>query len=85
MAHQQVLKLYNFHDKAKARAVREIPLARLDPADRNGKPRFFAWSADPDEMNFYLYPDFGTAYPEFENRLQLQRPGKRYLYELTGE
>ena len=85
MAQLQVLKLYNYHDKAKSRPVREIPLARLDPADRNGKQRFFAWSADADEMNYYLYPDYGTAYPEFENRLQEQRPAKRYLYELTEE
>jgi hypothetical protein len=83
MAEQQVLKLFNFYDKARTRPVREIPLARLDPANRNGKQRFFAWSADQDEMNYYLYPDFGTAYPEFENRLQQQRPAKRYLYELT--
>jgi hypothetical protein len=83
MAATQFLKLYNFHDKDKTRLLREIPLARLDAANRNGKQRFFAWSADPDEMNFYIYPDFGTAYPEFENRLQQQRPGKRYLYELT--
>jgi hypothetical protein len=83
MAEKQTLRLYNFYDKGKSRPVREFPLARLDAADRNGKRRYFAWSADPDEMNYYLYPEFGTAYPEFDNRLQLQRPSKRYLYELT--
>lgn len=84
MAEAQVLRIYSYHDKDKSRALREIPLARLDSADRNGKQRFYAWSADPDEMNYYLYPAFGTAYPEFENRLQEQRPGKRFLYELSA-
>jgi hypothetical protein len=83
MPAKQTLRLYNWYDKDKARPVREFPLARLDAANRNGKQRFFAWSADPDEFNYYLYPDFGTAYPEFDNRVQLQRPSKRYLYELS--
>jgi hypothetical protein len=77
-----VLRLYSFHDKQKSRILREIPLAQLDAANRNSKLRLFAWSADPDEMNYYLYPEFGTAYPEFENRLQEQRPGKRFRYDL---
>jgi hypothetical protein len=68
----QVLRLYNFYDKARNRPVREMPVARLDAANRNGKQRFFAWIADADEMNYYLYPDYGTAYPEFDNRIQLQ-------------
>src|ERR1051325_8540864 len=82
---QQILRLYNWYDKAKQRTVREFALARLDPANRNGKNRFFAWSADPEEFNYYLYPDFGTAYAEFDNRVQPQRPSKRYLYELVRE
>ena len=79
----QQLKLYRWEDKDHSRAVREIDLLRIDDLTRNSKKRLYAWSGDDDEMNYILYPDYGTAYPEFDNRIQKQRPGVRYLYELT--
>ncbi|MEZ5338088.1 MAG: hypothetical protein R3F46_07450 [bacterium] len=79
----QVLKLYRWDDRELDRPVREIDLLRVDDLTRNSKKRLFAWSGDEDEMNYMLYPDYGTAYPEFDNRVQKQRPGIRYRYELS--
>ncbi len=79
----QVLKLYRWEDRELARPIREIDLLRLDDMTRNSKQRLFAWSGDENEMNYLLYPDYGTAYPEFDNRIQKQRPGVRFRYELT--
>lgn len=78
----QVLKLYRWEDSELSRPVREIDLLRVDDLTRNSKKRLYAWSGDEDEMNYLLYPDYGTAYPEFDNRVQKQRPGIRYRYEL---
>ena len=79
----QVLRLYRWEDSELSRPVREIDLLRVDDLTRNSKKRLFAWSGDEDEMNYLLYPDYGTAYPEFDNRVQKQRPGVRYRYELS--
>ena len=79
----QVLRLYRWEDNELSRPVREIDLLRVDDLTRNSKKRLFAWSGDEDEMNYLLYPDYGTAYPEFDNRVQKQRPGVRYRYELS--
>ncbi|MCB1185892.1 hypothetical protein KDL29_01885 [bacterium] len=79
----QVLKLYRWEDKELSRPVREIDLLRVDDLTRNSKKRLFAWSGDEDEMNYLLYPDYGTAYPEFDNRIQKQRPGIRYRFVLS--
>ncbi|MCB1217027.1 hypothetical protein KDL44_06525 [bacterium] len=79
----QVLKLYRWDDRELDRPVREIDLLRVDDLTRNSKKRLFAWSGDEDEMNYMLYPDYGTAYPEFDNRVQKQRPGIRYRYVLS--
>lgn len=81
----QQLKLYRWEDKELSRTVREINLLRLDDLTRNSKKRLYAWSGDDDEMNYILYPDYGTAYPEFDNRIQKQRPGVRYRYKLKEE
>ena len=74
------LRLYDWQDKTQEHLLREVTVLRADDLTRNGKKRIFVWSAD-DEFNYLLYPDYNTAYPEFDNRVQQQRYAERYLYE----
>jgi hypothetical protein len=74
------IRLYDWEDKLKRRAVLELQVSATQNLTRNGTQRVYVWTAG-DETNFTLYPDQGTAYPEFEERLQRQRNGRVYLYD----
>lgn len=79
------LRLYDWADKEKTRPLREVPVLRMDKYNRNSKQRILIWSGDPDDFNYVIYPDYDTAYPEFDNKVQQQRYSQRYLYTLTNE
>jgi len=76
----KAIRLYDWHDSQKTQMLREVAVVRADDYTQNGKKRVFIWSKE-DEFNYVLYPEDGTAYPEYENRLQQQRITARYLYE----
>ena len=76
----KAIRLYDWTDKHMEHCLKEVQVLRQDDMTRNGKQRFFIWTAD-DEFNYLLYPDYGTAYPEFDNRVQQQRYAERYRYE----
>lgn len=76
--------LYDWLDKDKATPLREVPVHSTQDLTRNGKKRIYVWTGDDEEFNFTLYPDYGTAYPEFDARVQKQRIAERYLYEAVG-
>jgi hypothetical protein len=73
--------LYDWLDKDKQNPLMEIPVHSTQDLTRNGKKRIYVWTGDDEEFNFTLYPDYGTAYPEYEGRVQKQRIAERYLYE----
>jgi hypothetical protein len=76
----KAIRLYDWNDKQLQHPLREVGVLRADDMTRNGKKRLFVWSAD-DQFNYMLYPDYGTAYPEYDNRVQQQRYAERFLYE----
>ena len=76
----QKIKLYDWNDTALATCLREVIVHETQDLSRNGKQRLLVWARDKDEYNYLLYPDFGTAYPEFDNRVQMQRHAERYRY-----
>lgn len=80
VAEMKSIRLFDWQDDQYERVLREVPVLRADTMTRNGKKRIFVWS-EGDEFNYMLYPDFGTAYPEFDNRVQQQRYARRYRYE----
>lgn len=75
------IRLYNWEDKLKRRVIREVKVLSTSALNRNGVKRVYVWSADEDEPNYMLYPEQGTAYPEYDERLQRQRISKVFLYE----
>lgn len=75
------IRLYDWEDKHKRRVVKEIPVADTSDLTRNGVHRVYVWTQGLDEPNFLLYPAQGTAYPEFDERLQKQRNSRIYLYD----
>jgi hypothetical protein len=79
----QLIRLYDWNDAEKQHLVREVRVLSTKPLTRNGKERIFVWTAEDEEFNYILYPQYGTAYPEYDNRIQQQRIAKRYLYEIV--
>jgi len=77
----KTIRLFDWDDKDKQSAVREIAVVKTDNLTRNGKERIYVWTGDGEDANYTLYPQYGTAYPEFDNRVQEQRIAVRYLYE----
>ena len=75
------IRLYDWEDKLKRTVIREVPVAQTSPLTRNGVERVYVWTKGLEEPNFTLYPQQGTAYPEFDERLQKQRNSRIYLYE----
>ena len=73
--------LYDWKDKDKQHPLKELPVHSTEDLTRNGKKRIFVWTGADEESNYTLYPDYGTAYPEFEGRVQRQRIAERYLYD----
>jgi len=76
----KAIRLYDWEDEQCEHLLREVAVRRADDLTRNSKRRIFVWS-DSDEFNYTLYPDYGTAYPEFDNRVQQQRYAERYRYQ----
>lgn len=77
----QAIRLYDWQDKQHRKVLREVKVLSTTSLTRNGKKRVYAWSNGEDEPNYMLYPDYGTAYPDYEERPQKQRIGKIFLYE----
>jgi len=77
----KVIRLYDWEDKLKRRLLREVRIMTTQDMTRNGVKRVYAWTEGIEENNLMLYPDQGTAYPEYEERLQKQRTGKVFLYD----
>jgi hypothetical protein len=77
----KAIRLYDWEDKFKRRPVREVPVADTSDLTRNGVRRVYVWTRGLEEPNFVLYPEQGTAYPEFDERLQKQRNSRIYLYD----
>lgn len=80
----QLIRLYDWNDVDKQRPLREVRVVSTEHLTRNGKERVFVWTAEDEEFNYILYPQYGTAYPEYDNRIQQQRIAKRYLYETVN-
>lgn len=76
-----LIRLYDWGDKLKRRPLKEVRVNTLQDMTRNGVKRIYVWTEGRDESNLMLYPASGTAYPEFEERLQKQRTGKIFLYD----
>ena len=77
----KAIRLYDWEDTERQHCLAEVEVLRVDDYTQNGKRRQYLWSGGDEEFNYVLYPDFGTAYPEFDNLLQQQRYARRYLYE----
>jgi hypothetical protein len=75
------IKLYDWFDINREHVVREVQVLKTDDLTRNGKQRIFVWSGEGEEFNYILYPQYSTAYPEYEYRIQNQRIAQRYYYE----
>ena len=84
MSVMKAIRLYDWADEAKQHLLREVPVRQADDSTRGGKRRLFVWSGDGEEFNYVLYPDDGTAYPEFDNRIQQQRLARRYRYDAVN-
>lgn len=79
----KAIKLYDWADTQKLTVLRTVPVQEAENLNRNGKVRIFVWTGDSEEFNYTLYPQYGTAYPEYEYRIQQQRIAERYLYEVV--
>lgn len=79
----KAIKLYDWADTQKLSVVRTVPVQEAENLNRNGKERIYVWTGDSEEFNYTLYPQYGTAYPEYEYRIQQQRIAERYLYEVV--
>jgi len=77
----KAIRLYDWRDAERQRPLREVRVLTTENLTRNGKERVFVWTAEGEEFNYILYPQYGTAYPEYDNRIQLQRIARRYRYE----
>jgi hypothetical protein len=72
--------LYDWQDSAMQQPLREVRVRRADGYARGGTERVFVWS-EGDEPDYVLYPEHGTAYPEYDTRVQQQRIAERYRYQ----
>ena len=79
----KAIKLYDWLDVEKQHMLLELPVLSTQSLTRNGKERIFVWTGKGEEFNYTLYPQYGTAYPEYDNRVQKQRIAKRYLYDVV--
>ena len=79
----KAIRLYNWEDKQKKHCLREVRVLKTESLTRNKKERIFVWSTEDEECNYTLYPDYGTAYPEYESRIQLQRIGEVFWYDVV--
>ena len=79
----KAIKLYDWADTEKLDVVRTVPVQEVQNLNRNGKERIYVWTGDSEEFNYTLYPQYGTAYPEYEYRIPQQRIAERYLYEVV--
>ncbi|MBN2082988.1 hypothetical protein JW859_12385 [bacterium] len=79
----KAIRLFDWEDEAHEHLLHEVAVLKADDMTRNGKDRIFVWSDGDEHFNFMLYPEFGTAYPEFDNRVQQQRYARRYRYEVV--
>lgn len=77
----KAIRLYDWHDTERQHVLHEIPVLKTDVLTRNGKERIYVWTGGDEEFNYTLYPQYGTAYPEYDNRVQQQRIARRYFYE----
>ena len=77
----KAIKLYDWLDVEKQHLLLEVPVVSTTDLTRNGKERIFVWTGTGQEFNYTLYPQYGTAYPEYDNRVQKQRIARRYLYD----
>ena len=77
----KAINLYDWADTGKTNVIQTVPVEETQNLNRNGKERIFVWTGDDQEFNYTLYPEYGTAYPEYEYRIQQQRIAERYLYE----
>jgi len=77
----KAIRLYDWQDAEMQRPLREVRVLTTEKLTRNGKERVFVWTDEGEEFNYILYPQYGTAYPEYDNRIQLQRIARRYRYE----
>ena len=81
MSAMKTIRLYDWEDEGKQHLLKEVAVRQADDYTRGGKKRLFVWSGEGEEFNYVLYPDDGTAYPEFDTRLQQQRLARRYRYD----
>lgn len=79
----KAIELYDWADTKKLKVIRTVPVQETENLNRNGKERIFVWTGDGQEFNYTLYPQYGTAYPEYEYRIQAQRIAERYLYSVV--
>ena len=80
----QLIKLYDWNDTGCEHCLKEVEVLQTEDLSRNGTERMLVWARDPDEYNYLLYPADGTAYPEFDNQVQMQRHARRYRYEAVS-
>ena len=73
--------LYDWLDKSKTQPLMEVPVHSTEDLTRNKKRRIYVWTGADCEFNLTLYPDYGTAYPEYDSRVQKQRIAERFIYE----
>jgi hypothetical protein len=76
----KAIRLFDWQDSALHKPLREVRIKRVDDYTRGGKARLYVWS-DGAEFDYVLYPEAGTAYPEYDNRVQQQRVAERYRYQ----
>ena len=79
----KAIELYDWADTEKQNVIRTVPVQETENLNRNGKERIFVWTGDDEGFNYTLYPQYGTAYPEYEYRIQQQRIAERYLYSVV--
>lgn len=79
----KLIRLYDWDDTEKQRPLRDVCVRSTEALTRNGKERVFVWTGEGEEFNYVLYPQYGTAYPEYDSRIQRQRSARRYYYEIV--
>ena len=77
----KTIRLYAWEDTAREHPVREVSVTKTEDLTRNGVRRIYVWTGADEEFNYTLYPEHATAYPECENRVQLQRISECFLYD----
>jgi hypothetical protein len=79
----KAIRIYDWSDKGRERPLKEVPVLTTQNLTRNGIKRVYVWTKDDTGFNYTLYPDAGTAYPEYDERLQKQRIDTVYLYDVV--